>query len=236
MNRSPQNLDAGELAKFAALAASWWDPEGPSRPLHDINPCRTRFVAERVPLAGQPLLDIGCGGGILAEALARAGARVTGIDASPEVIAAARQHAADGAFAIDYQVRTAEDHAREYRGRYAVVTCMELIEHVPDPPALLAACGALLQPAGDLFISTLNRTPMAYLQAIFGAEYVWRLLPRGTHDYLKFVRPAELGRWLRAAGFSLVEIAGMRYNPLTRRAGLSRDVGVNYLLHARVRS
>jgi 2-polyprenyl-6-hydroxyphenyl methylase/3-demethylubiquinone-9 3-methyltransferase len=227
------NLDPVEIAKFSALAADWWDREGSSRPLHEINPCRVDFVAAQVPLAGRRLLDVGCGGGILSEALARLGARVTGLDGSTECIEAARAHAAQSGLDIDYVAETVEAHHPV--APYPVVTCMELLEHVPSPPALLAACRERMTDDGDLFVATLNRTPRAYASAILGAEYLLGLLPRGTHDYRSFVRPSELARWLRDAGFEVVRTAGMHYNPLTRTARLVRDVDVNYLVHARVR-
>jgi 2-polyprenyl-6-hydroxyphenyl methylase/3-demethylubiquinone-9 3-methyltransferase len=227
------NLDPVEIAKFSALAADWWDREGSSRPLHEINPCRVEFIAAEVPLAGRRLLDVGCGGGILSEALARLGARVTGLDGSTECIEAARAHAAQSGLDIDYVAQTVEAHRPV--APYPVVTCMELLEHVPSPPTLLAACRERMTDDGDLFVATLNRTPRAYASAILGAEYLLGLLPRGTHDYRSFVRPSELARWLRDAGFEVVRTAGMHYNPLTRTARLVRDVDVNYLVHARVR-
>jgi 2-polyprenyl-6-hydroxyphenyl methylase/3-demethylubiquinone-9 3-methyltransferase len=227
------NLDPREIAKFSALADDWWDPSGASRALHEINPCRVEFIAAQLPLAGRRVLDVGCGGGILSEALSRLGAEVTGLDGSAACIAAAQAHAAATGLHIDYRVETAEAH-RPARP-YPVVTCLELLEHVPSPSALLATCRSLLTDDGDLFVATLNRTPRAYLGAILGAEYLLGLLPRGTHDYRSFVRPSELARWLRAAGFELVRTAGMHYDPLARSARLTRDVGVNYLVHARVR-
>lgn len=226
------NLDHAEISKFKDLASTWWDESGPSRTLHDINPARLAFVRARCDLKGARLLDVGCGGGIFSEALAREGAVVTGIDAGAELIHIASEHAHDGGLAVTYRAVTAEDYAREHAGRFAIVTCMELLEHVPDPERLLAACHALLAPGGELFVSTLNRSPSAWLAAVVGAEYVARLLPRGTHDYAKFIRPAELARWLRGCGFEVREILGMRYNPLTRTATLGGAPRVNYLLHA----
>lgn len=227
------NVDPAETAKFDAHATRWWDATGPLRTLHEINPVRLAWVAGHVRLAGARVVDVGCGGGVLSEALARAGAEVTGIDLAPDALAAAREHAAESGAAIDYREISAADLAAESPGRYAVVTCMELLEHVPAPAQLLEACSAQLEDGGDLFIATLNRTPQAYAAAIVGAEYLLKLLPRGTHDYRSFIRPSELARWLRAAGFELVRTAGMRYNPFTRQAQLSRDLGVNYLVHAR---
>lgn len=227
------NVDPAEIAKFSALAGDWWDREGTSRALHEINPCRVDFIAGQVPLQGRRVLDVGCGGGILSEALARLGARVTGIDGSAACIAAARSHAALSGLDITYLAETVEAHRATES--YPVVTCMELLEHVPSPSALLAACRDQMTDGGDLFVATLNRTPRAYAGAILGAEYLLGLLPRGTHEYRSFVRPSELARWLRDAGFEVVRTSGMHYSPLTRRARLVRDVGVNYLMHARVR-
>lgn len=231
MSTTP-NLDHGEIAKFSALAPDWWDLEGSSRTLHDINPCRLGFISDGFALAGRRVLDVGCGGGILSEALARAGAIVTGLDGSAACIEVARAHAAAAGLAVNYEAATVEAHhpARPYDA----LTCMELLEHVPSPAQLLQACRAQLGDSGELFLSTLNRTPQAYAAAIVGAEYLLRLLPRGTHDYRRFIRPSELARWLRAAGFDVVRIAGMRYNPFTRQAHLVRDPGVNYLVHARI--
>ncbi len=226
------NVNPAEIAKFSALADSWWDMTGPSRTLHDINPCRVAFIAGQTALHGRHVLDVGCGGGILSEALAAAGAMVTGIDGSAACIAAAREHAALGGLSVTYDAVTIEAH-RPARP-YDIATCMELLEHVPAPAQLLAACRAQLGDDGDLFVATLNRTPKAYAAAIIGAEYVLKLLPRGTHDYRSFVRPSELARWLRDAGFELVRIAGLRYNPFTHQAQLTHDVAVNYVVHARV--
>ena len=227
--------DPAEVAKFNALAEAWWAPEGPTRTLHEINPCRTEFVAARLPLANAEIVDIGCGGGVLTEALAARGARLTGIDAAPDLIAVARAHARAADLSIRYEVATAEAFAAREPQRYDAVVCMELIEHVTDPAALIAACRALLRADGSLFLSTLNRSLRAYLEAILGAEYVLRLLPIGTHDYAQFITPAELARLLRNADFDVSEICGMRYNPLTRRARLVTTPDVNYLLHARAR-
>jgi 2-polyprenyl-6-hydroxyphenyl methylase/3-demethylubiquinone-9 3-methyltransferase len=227
------NVDPAELARFAALAADWWDPDGPSRTLHDINGCRSAFIAARAAPAGRRVLDVGCGGGLLSEALAAQGAKVTGIDAAPPLIEAARAHAVTTGLAIEYVATTAEAHEAAVPAAYDIVVCMELLEHVPDPAALVHALGRLVRPGGDVFLSTLNRTPRAYLQAVLAAEYVLRLLPKGTHDYRQFVRPAELARYLRAAGLSVREIRGMRYAPWSRAARLEDVPGVNYLVHAR---
>lgn len=226
------NLDAAEIAKFSALAPDWWDREGSSRTLHDINPCRLGFITDAVALDGKRVLDVGCGGGILSEALARAGGSVTGIDGSAACIEVARGHAQASGLAIAYEAVTVEAHRAPRR--YDVVTCMELLEHVPSPARLLGACREQLTDEGEIFIATLNRTPQAYAAAIVGAEYLLKLLPRGTHDYRSFIRPSELARWLRGAGFEVVRTAGMHYNPFTRQARLTRDLSVNYLVHARV--
>lgn len=226
------NLDPEEVARFAALAADWWDPDGTSRTLHDINGCRTEFIAARAMLAGRRVLDVGCGGGLLSEALAARGAVVTGIDAAASLVAVASAHAAEGGHAITYLAMTAEEHVVPDDGRYDVVVCMELLEHVPDPAALVHALGRLVRPGGDIFLSTLNRTPRAYVHAVLAAEYLLRLLPVGTHDYRQFLRPAELARFLRDAGLAVREIRGMRYSPWSRAARLVDEPDVNYLVHA----
>ncbi|MCB1749606.1 MAG: bifunctional 2-polyprenyl-6-hydroxyphenol methylase/3-demethylubiquinol 3-O-methyltransferase UbiG [Gammaproteobacteria bacterium] len=227
------NLEPTERDNFAALADRWWDAEGPCRTLHDINPCRLDYVQRRVDLVGARVADIGCGGGLLSEALARAGSRVTAIDASPELIAVASEHAAGGALDIDYRAMLSAQLALEAAGCFDVVTCMELIEHVPDADALLADCVALLAPGGSLFVSTLNRTPRAYALGIVAAEYLLGLVPRGTHDYARFIRPSELAAAARRRGIDVLDVSGMHYNPLTRRARAGGDPGVNYLVHLR---
>lgn len=227
------NVDPAETAKFAAHAAEWWSDTGPLRTLHDINPVRLAWIAGHVRLRGARVVDVGCGGGVLSEALARAGAKVTGIDLAAEALAVAREHAAEQGLAIDYRELAAADLAREAAGRFDVVTCMELLEHVPDPAGLVRACADLLAPGGWAFFSTLSRTPKAYLQAVLAAEYLLRLLPRGTHDYARFLRPAELAALCRAAGLEVVDVSGLGYDPFTRRAFLRRAVDVNYLLAAR---
>ncbi len=223
------NADPAELARFNALAARWWDPDGESRPLHDLNPARLAYIAERVTLQGATVLDLGCGGGLLSEALARAGARVTGIDLGSEVIDVARLHLLESGLAVDYRECSAEALAAEQPGTFDVVACMEMLEHVPDPGAILVAASTLLKPGGRLFASTLNRTPRAFALAIVGAEYLARLLPRGTHRYARFIRPSELACWARAAGLELEDVSGLHYNPLTRRARTGGDPAVNYL-------
>jgi len=230
------NVDAGELAKFNKLAARWWDPQGESRPLHDLNPARLAYVSARATLKGARVLDLGCGGGLLSEALARAGARVTAIDLGSEVIDVARLHLLESGLDVDYRECSAEALAAEMPGQFDAITCMEMLEHVPDPSAILQACARLLKPAGQLFVSTLNRTPQAFALAIVGAEYLARLLPRGTHQYARFIKPSELARWLRAAGFQLDDVSGLHYNPLSRRAWVGEGTAVNYLAAARLLS
>lgn len=226
------NADAAELAKFGRMAARWWDPSGDSRPLHDINPARLAFVQQRCPLAGKRVLDLGCGGGLLSEALATCGAEVTGADLGSDVIDVARLHLLESRLPVEYLEISAEQLAREQPASFDAITCMEMLEHVPEPGEVLAACAALLKPGGQLFLSTLNRTPQAFALAIVGAEYVARLLPRGTHQYARFIRPAELAGWLREAGLELQEVCGLRYNPLTRRAAVGGRPTVNYLAAA----
>ena len=225
------NADPAGLARFDALAAQFWDSQGDFRPLHLLNPVRAQFIAARTSLAGRRVLDVGCGGGLLSESLARAGAQVTGIDLAPGMVEVARLHAAEGGLAIDYRVASAEELAQAGPGQFDVVTCMEMLEHVPDPAAMTATLARLLAPGAALFVSTLNRNLKSFLLAIVGAEYVLRLIPRGTHEYERLIRPAELARWARAAGLSLSELAGIEFNPLTGHVALSGDVSVNYLAH-----
>jgi 2-polyprenyl-6-hydroxyphenyl methylase/3-demethylubiquinone-9 3-methyltransferase len=229
---SVANVDQNEVAKFDAMASRWWDPEGAFKPLHRINPLRLDYVASRTRLRDADVVDVGCGGGILAEGLAARGARVTGIDLAEAALSVARMHMIETGMRVDYRCISAEDYAREAPGAADVVTCMELLEHVPDPAALIAACARMVRPGGDLFFSTLNRTPKAWLFAIVGAEYVMRMLPKGTHHYERFIRPSELAAWLREAGLELRGMSGISYNPLSDRFSLSDDVSVNYLVHA----
>jgi 2-polyprenyl-6-hydroxyphenyl methylase / 3-demethylubiquinone-9 3-methyltransferase len=229
-----QNSDAREIGKFGAMAGTWWDPQGPSRPLHEINDCRLDFIRQRMSLQGARVVDVGCGGGILSEALARHGGTVTGVDASGDVIAVAREHAVESALSIRYEVLTAETLAAHEPATYDCVVCMELLEHVPDVTSLLRALRELLKPGGDLFLSTLNRSPRAWLETVVAAEYLLKLLPKGTHDYRQFVRPHELATMLRATGLTVREIRGMRYQPWRGRAVLVPEPSVNYLVHARL--
>jgi 2-polyprenyl-6-hydroxyphenyl methylase/3-demethylubiquinone-9 3-methyltransferase len=228
------NVDAQELAKFSELAHRWWDPESEFRPLHQINPLRLEWIDELAVLRGKAVLDVGCGGGILAEAMAKRSAHVTGIDLAARPLGVARLHALEaGVENLEYREVATEALAAERPGSFDVVTCMEMLEHVPDPSAVVRACSALVKPGGWVFFSTLNRNPKSFLFAIVGAEYVLRLLPRGTHEYAKFIRPSELARWSRDAGLSLHGTRGMQYNPLSRRYWLSGDTSVNYLIATR---
>jgi 2-polyprenyl-6-hydroxyphenyl methylase / 3-demethylubiquinone-9 3-methyltransferase len=226
-----RNVDAGEIAKFEALAQRWWDPAGEFRPLHELNPLRLAFIREHVELRNARVLDVGCGGGILSEAMAREGATVLGIDLAQAALQVAELHALEHGVKLEYRLVAAEELAGTHAGQFDIVTCMEMLEHVPEPEQVLGALAALLQPRGHLFISTINRNLKAFLLAIVGAEYVLRLLPRGTHDYARFIRPSELAGWARQAGLALNEIAGIEYHPLTRQFFRSDDATVNYLVH-----
>jgi 2-polyprenyl-6-hydroxyphenyl methylase/3-demethylubiquinone-9 3-methyltransferase len=229
-----QNADAQELAKFSELAHRWWDPESEFRPLHQINPLRLEWIDSLAPLGGRQVLDVGCGGGILAEAMARRASRVTGIDLAARPLGVARLHALEsGLENLEYREIATETLAAEQPASFDVVTCMEMLEHVPDPASVVRACATLVRPGGWVFFSTLNRNPKSFLFAIIGAEYVLRLLPRGTHEYAKFIRPSELARWARESGLELQGTRGMEYNPLTRRYWLSGDTSVNYLVACR---
>ncbi len=231
MNMS--NADPAELQKFGELAHRWWDPNSEFKPLHEINPLRLGWIDSKAALAGKKVLDVGCGGGILAESMAALGADTTGIDLTERALSVARLHLFESGHKVDYQLISAEAFAAEHPATFDVVTCMEMLEHVPDPASTVAACAALVKPGGHVFFSTLNRNLKAYLFAIIGAEYLLQLLPRGTHEYDKFLKPSELARFCRNAGLSVEEITGMSYNPLTRVYALGADTDVNYLLHAR---
>ncbi len=233
MMPSTANVSPEEIARFDKLAARWWDPDGESRPLHDLNPVRAAYIAARVELRGARVADVGCGGGLLSETLARAGARVTGIDLGQKVIEVARLHLHESNLGVDYRVQSSAELAATEPAGFDAVCCMELIEHVPDPAALVNDLAAMLKPGGWLFMSTLNRTPAAFGAAILGAEYVMRMLPRGTHHYAQFLKPSELSRLLRHAGLELEDVSGLGYNPLQRKAWISRFTAVNYLLSAR---
>jgi 2-polyprenyl-6-hydroxyphenyl methylase/3-demethylubiquinone-9 3-methyltransferase len=226
------NVDPRELAKFSELAHRWWDPAGEFRPLHLINPLRLAWIDGRCKLAGKQVLDVGCGGGILAEAMARAGATVTGIDLAEKPLKVAALHLLESGVKVRYEAIAAEALAEREPARYDTVTCMELLEHVPDPASTVRACAALAKPGGDVFFATINRNPKAYLLAVIGAEYVLGMLPKGTHDYAKFIKPSELAAWCRAAGLDVAAIVGMTYNPLTQVFALGRDTDVNYIVHA----
>jgi 2-polyprenyl-6-hydroxyphenyl methylase/3-demethylubiquinone-9 3-methyltransferase len=229
------NVDTAELEKFGRLAHRWWDPASEFRPLHEINPLRLGWINHRAPLAGKDVLDVGCGGGILAEAMASSGARVTGIDLSEQALGVARLHLLESGRHVDYRAVPAEDLAREMPAAFDVVTCMEMLEHVPDPASTVAACAALARPGGDLFFATLNRNPKSFLFAIVGAEYVLGLLPRGTHEYARFLKPSELAAMGRKAALEVADITGMTYNPLTKVYALGADTDVNYIVHFKKR-
>ncbi|MBH9309575.1 bifunctional 2-polyprenyl-6-hydroxyphenol methylase/3-demethylubiquinol 3-O-methyltransferase UbiG [Pseudomonas aeruginosa] len=224
------NVDHAEIAKFEALAHRWWDRESEFKPLHDINPLRVNWIDERAGLAGKKVLDIGCGGGILSEAMAQRGANVPGIDMGEAPLAGARRHQLESGVAVDYRQITAEQMAEEMPGQFDVVTCLEMLEHVPDPASVIRACHRLVKPGGQVFLSTINRNPKAYLFAVIGAEYILQLLPRGTHDFRKFIRPSELGAWSREAGLEVKDIIGLTYNPLTKHYKRANDVDVNYMV------
>jgi 2-polyprenyl-6-hydroxyphenyl methylase/3-demethylubiquinone-9 3-methyltransferase len=227
------NVDLGEIAKFEKLASRWWDPNSEFKPLHDINPLRAGWIDEHADVAGKSVIDVGCGGGLLCEALAHRGASVTGIDMGEAPLAVARLHQLESGVEVDYLQSTAESLAAERPGAFSVVTCLEMLEHVPDPSAVIRACADLCEPGGDLFFSTINRNPKSFLFAIVGAEYVLNMLPRGTHEYDKLIKPSELARWIREAGLQMQETMGMTYNPISKRYRLTpRDVSVNYLIRA----
>jgi len=225
-----QNADPAELEKFGELAHRWWDPHGEFRPLHEINPLRLAWIRALAPLEGKDVLDVGCGGGILAEAMARSGARVTGIDLADRPLKVAELHLVESGLAVRYEKISAEEKAGTHSSQFDVVTCMEMLEHVPDPASTISACARLARPGGRVFFSTLNRNPKSYLFAVIGAEYLLKLLPKGTHDYARFIRPSELARWCREAGLRPLEFKGMTYNPLTQQYRLGDNCDVNYAL------
>lgn len=231
MTTESQNVDAHEIAKFEALAGRWWDKESEFKPLHEINPLRVNYINDYVDLKGKKVIDIGCGGGILSEAMAALGANVKGIDMGEAPLGVARLHLLESKLSIDYEQITAEEIADREAGQYDVVTCLEMLEHVPDPASIVAACAKLVKPGGNIFFSTINRNPKAYLFAVIGAEYVLNMLPKGTHDYAKFIQPAELNNYARNSGLEVDNLIGMTYNPLTKIYKLNeKDVSVNYLM------
>ncbi len=234
MTERQHNIDPDEVEKFERLSRDWWDAAGPMKTLHDINPVRLAYISDNVALDGRRVLDVGCGGGILTESLARAGASVRGLDAGAEVIRIAARHAQENGLEIEYTSASLEQFAADTAGSFDVLTCMELLEHVPDPAQLLRACARVLAPGGHLFLATINRNLRSYLGAIIGAERLFGLLPKGTHDYAGFIRPSELKRWLQNAGFEVLDIRGMLYIPGLRYCALIDDPGINYLLHARL--
>jgi 2-polyprenyl-6-hydroxyphenyl methylase/3-demethylubiquinone-9 3-methyltransferase len=231
MNAARDNVDLAEVAKFDALAARWWDPDGEFRPLHEINPLRLDWIRQHVSLSGSKVIDIGCGGGILAESLAAADAIVTGIDMAEAPLAVAKLHQHESAAKVDYRHATAEELAATEAGTYDLVTCLEMLEHVPDPSRVIQSCSELVKPGGHVFFSTINRNPKAFAFAIVGAEYILKLLPAGTHEYEKFIRPSELEGWARRAGLALKDSIGMHYNPITREYSLGPNLDVNYLMY-----
>jgi 2-polyprenyl-6-hydroxyphenyl methylase/3-demethylubiquinone-9 3-methyltransferase len=229
--QSAINVDHQEIEKFEQLASRWWDPESEFKPLHAINPLRLNYIDERVSLSATRVLDVGCGGGILAESMAQRGARVVGIDMAEAPLAVARLHQLESGVEVDYRRMTAETLAETEAGGFDVVTCLEMLEHVPEPDQVIAACKTLVKPGGHVFFSTINRNPKSYLFAIIGAEYVLKLLPKGTHDYRKFIRPSEMDSWARTAGLDVVAMTGIHYNPVTRQYWLAPGLEFNYLAH-----
>jgi len=236
MTRVIVNFDPQEQQNFDLAAPGWWDPNGPMKPLHDLNPARVKYISSRCSLNGARVLDVGCGGGILSESLARMGATVTAIDVAPRVLEVARLHLLESGLNVTYELASVEVISAEQPATFDVVTCLEMLEHVPDPVSVISAISRALKPGGHLFLSTLNRTPLAFLLGIVGAEHVARLLPRGTHRYDRFTRPSELGAWLRSSGFAIRNICGLHYNPVARYVRLGGKVNVNYLVHAQLAS
>jgi 2-polyprenyl-6-hydroxyphenyl methylase/3-demethylubiquinone-9 3-methyltransferase len=232
MSNSSENFDPAEQQKFDRIAASWWDPDGESRPLHDLNPARLAYIGERVEINGANVIDVGCGGGILSESLAAKGANVTGIDIAAKALSVARLHLYESGRKVNYQQITAESWAEQNPASASIVTCMEMLEHVPDPASVVEACANMLEAGGHLFMSTLNRTALSFTVAILGGEHITRIIPKGTHQYDRFIKPSELCKWLRASGMNVEEITGIHYNPLERTARTGGHVQVNYLVHA----
>ena len=230
-NPSQLNVDTAELNKFSELAHKWWDKSSEFKPLHDINPLRLNYIDQAVRLSGKTVLDVGCGGGILSESMAHIGAIVTGIDLGEKALKVAQLHSLESDVAVDYQLISVEALAEKQPASFEVVTCLEMLEHVPDPVSVVAACAKLVKPGGHVFFSTINRNPKSYLFAVIGAEYVLNMLPRGTHDYKKFIKPSELASWMRSAGLSLQHQTGMSYNPIMQHYWLCDDVSVNYMMH-----
>ena len=229
---TPHNADPAEIAKFEALASRWWDAQGEFKPLHEINPLRLNYIDQRCGgLNGKTVIDVGCGGGILAESMVAKGATVTGIDMGEAPLSVAKLHGLESGISVDYQQFTAEEMAEQHPAQFDIVTCMEMLEHVPDPASVISACAELVKPGGTVFFSTINRNAKAYMLAIVGAEYLLRILPKGTHDYAKFIRPSEMESWARHAGLKMRDLTGMTYNPLNQHYSLGRDLDVNYLAH-----
>lgn len=230
-NMNVSNVDAAELNKFSELAHKWWDKNSEFKPLHEINPLRLNYINNTVSLEGKRVLDVGCGGGILSESMAEKGAQVTGIDLGEKALKVAQLHSLERGVAVDYRLIAAEVLAEQEAGAYDVVTCLEMLEHVPDPASIVSACAKLVKPGGHVFFSTINRNPKAYAFAVLGAEYILQMLPKGTHDYAKFIKPSELASFARQANLTLQDQAGMSYNPITKNYALNKDVSVNYLVH-----
>ncbi len=235
MTKTQQNFDPNELAKFNDLAAKWWDKTGDFKPLHEINPLRLNYINSHRPLKGLKVLDVGCGGGILTESMAQLGAEVTGIDMGDKALNVAKLHRLESELDISYKLITAEEFAEDHKETFDVVTCLEMLEHVPDPGSVISACKAMVKADGDVFFSTINRNPKAFLFAVVGAEYILNMLPKGTHSYEKFIKPSELNRWALAANLELQDITGMHYDPIARLYSLGDGVDVNYLAHYRIK-